>query len=214
LANILALVPMKMGLPDVLDRRAVFLARELEYHEAEIGEHRVEACIRVCPEQGDGRPYSGHAAARNATLEQYLRPHHTHVLWIDADLTDYPFDLAARLHAIDSDGIVAPFPFIEGTSQFYDIQGFIDEQGRRADCRQPYIAGGDLIPMLAVGCCYLAPAALYRTGVRYRPVSGHTEHWSVCMAARALGMRVTAARELTVAHADLPKYGEPWHVHS
>lgn len=200
MANILALVPIKPDLPAALYQGALrllgTLAPDIERH------------AEVCDEVGDGRPYSAHAAARNAMLDRYLRPEHSHVLWIDADLTSYPPDLAAQLLAIDPDGIVAPFVLIEGTDRFYDTRGFVDLEGRRALPWPPYLMGGDRIPMQSVGCCYLAPARAFQPS-RYAPIHGHTEHYSICA---AFGGLIWAARSVTVEHANLPRYGEPWHA--
>lgn len=212
MANILVLIPVKPTLPPALQERAVQLLAALEIQEREIGEHTIAAHIRTCPEPGDGRPFSGHAAARNAMLDAYLTTEHTHVLWIDADLVEYPADLATRLHAIDAGAIVAPFPLIEGSARFYDIRGFVEVDGQRARPWGEHLSGGDLIPMQAVGCCYLAPASVYREGkARYEPTPSHTEHMSVCQAARAGGTLVWASRRTIVYHANLPAWGEDWH---
>lgn len=201
--TILVLIPIRPGLPDVLRERARELRATLE---------GCEAHARLCSARGDGRPFSAHAAARNEMLARYLRLEHTHVLWIDADVVAYPPDLPARLLAIADSAIVAPFPFIEGSGRFYDTYGFVDAEGRRASPWGDYLRGGDLIPMQAVGTCYLAPAALYHDGARYEPTPGHTEHWSVCAAARDVGTPIWAARRITVEHARLPAYGEQWHT--
>lgn len=208
MAKILVLIPVNPRLPGALLASAHRLRRALELEEATIGEHWFECHIETCDAVGDGRPFSAHAMARNAMLGRYLRPDHTHVLWIDADLTDYPRDLATRLHAIDPDGIVAPFVCIEGTDRFYDTRGFVDIGGRRAEPHAPYLVGGDLVPMQAVGCCYLAPARAYQDK-RYEPTEGHTEHYSICAGFSGL---VWAARRIVVAHANLPRYGEAWHT--
>ena len=211
MANILVLVPVKLGLATALHERAGVLAQALTAHEYLTEGHQIEAYLRVCSETGDERMYSGHAAARNAMLDLYLQPAHTHVLWIDADLVEYPNDLATRLHACSSTGIIAPFPLIEGGALFYDTRGFVDTSGRRATHEVPYIEGDGLIPMWAVGCCYLAPAAIFQSGQRYTLVSGETEHYSVCAAALGMGYTVQATRRINVWHANLPKFGEKWH---
>lgn len=174
-------------------------AREL------LGRLSEETRVRVCPEPGDERPFSAHAAARNKMLELYLKKEHTHVLWIDADVVDYPADLASRLYNLDSDGIIAPTPLIEGSARFYDVYGFVDSHGRRLERPYPpYLAN----PLMSVGTCYLAPAALYHAGARYEPTDGHTEHYSVCRRAK----RVSSTADVVVYHANLPKYGEEWHA--
>lgn len=199
----IALIPIKPDLHPDLRARAAELAARLD----------CETQLRICPEVGDGRPFSAHVAARNAMLDLFLRADHTHVLWIDADVTDYDPVLPIQLRAVDPFGIVAPFVLIEGGARFYDTLGFVDSEGNRAMRDAPYFAGAaDLIPMRSVGTCYLAPASLYRAGARYAPTEGETEHWSVCEVARARGMAITAVRSLTVAHAKLYHYGEAWHT--
>jgi hypothetical protein len=203
---------MKPTLHTALRERATRLLRSLEAHSYAIGQHPVEAHIRTCYETGNGVPYSAHARARNATLDEYLRPSHTHVLWIDADIVSYPPDLISRLLAPFTAGIVAPLPLIEDTDRFYDVVGFLDIHGKRLPIYPPYLSGdSDLVPMRAVGTCYLIPASIYRDGARYEPTTGHTEHYTVMAAAAEAGMRISCLRSLTIAHADLPKYGEAWH---
>jgi hypothetical protein len=155
--------------------------------------------------------YTAHAAARNRLLDRYLRPHHTHVLWIDADLVRVPATLPMQLIERSDGGIIAPLVVIEGTQTFYDTHGFIEVSGRAFGATPPYTTQRDeVIDCLSVGCCYLAPAELYLGGVRYHTTSGHTEHWSVCQAALAHGLPVRACRSLKVEHASLPKYGVAW----
>lgn len=206
MTNILILIPIKPDLLAALRVRVFELLTAFEATERTIGEHAIESRVRVCAEVGDGRPFSAHAKARNAMLDLYLQPHHTHVLWIDADLVEYGGDLATRLHAIDSEGIIAPLPLIEGTNRFYDVRGFIDSKGHAARPYPPYFDKG--VPMQAVGACYMAPASLYHAGARYEPTEGHTEHYSVC---RKAG-RVSVAPDLIVYHANLPAWGEDWHI--
>ncbi len=193
--TILALIPISASGNDALASHAWAMAATLE---------GCEVRVRICAEQGDKRPYSAHAEARNAMLDLYLKEKHTHVLWIDADVVDYPKDLAAQLLARDDAGIIAPVPLIEGTNRFYDVYGFIDMQGRRVDRPYPPYPDGE---MRSVGTCYLANAALYHTGARYAPTKGHTEHYSVCRHAA----RVSVAGDVVVYHADLPKWGIAWH---
>lgn len=212
MANILTLIPVKPNIIPGLRERAIALLKALRDREHERGEHTIEAHIRDCPEVGDGRRFSPHAAARNAMLDRYLHKHHTHVLWIDADLVGYPPDLPSWLHAIEPAGIVAPLPLIEGSARFYDVLGFVEPDGRHAHPWPPYLRDeGELVAMQAVGACYLAPAELFQSGLRYEPVPSQTEHYSVCIAHAVAGYRVSATRAIQVAHADLPKWGEPFH---
>jgi len=162
--------------------------------------------------------YARHAAIRNHMLDAYLTDKHTHVLWIDSDLVDYPADLPTMLLAAEGD-IVAPLALLDPSParlsrfispmRFYDIGGFI-ERGHRANLHPPFfVQQGPVIELDCVGCCYIAPAALYRAGVRYRPAHTdyYVEHWSVMQAAQRRGYRIVALTDIAAVHAWLPDYG-------
>ena len=53
------------------------------------------------------------ATLRNALLAEYLQPAHELVLWLDADVVEYPADLVAQLHAANPGGVSAPLVLIE-----------------------------------------------------------------------------------------------------
>ena len=53
------------------------------------------------------------ATLRNALLQEYLRPEHEYVLWLDADVVDYPPDLVGQLHGLNPGGVSAPLVLIE-----------------------------------------------------------------------------------------------------
>ena len=154
--------------------------------------------------------YMRHATVRNYMLDTYLCAHHTHVLWIDSDLIDYPAELPSLLMEAAHGAIVAPFALLDRwPNRFYDIGGFI-EHGNRARMWAPFFAQqGDVIDLDSVGCCYLAPASLYHAGVRYRPppTDYYVEHWSVMQEAKRRGYRVCALRDVRVVHAWLPDFG-------
>lgn len=171
----------------------------------------------------DGRKYGTNAQARNLLIECYLRPEHTHVFWLDVDLIDIPDDLIDRLLSIDHKAIVAPFVFVEMLNKgepvsfnnggwFYDTGGFA-RNGIFAYPFAPYFNGlvSGINEMDSVGCCYIAPAELYRQGCRYEPVGDEVEHLSFCRQASERGTRIFADTTLKVEHAFLPKYGERWH---
>lgn len=53
------------------------------------------------------------ATLRNALLDEYLAPAHELVLWLDADVVEYPSDMVAQLHAANPGGVAAPLVLIE-----------------------------------------------------------------------------------------------------
>lgn len=172
----------------------------------------------------DGRKYGVHAQARNLLIECYLRPEHTHVLWLDVDLVSVPSNLIEKLLKTSATDVVAPFVFVERLNSnepasmtnggwFYDTGGFKRLSGSYAMPFPPHFDGENeqLVEMGSVGCCYLVPANLYRDGCHYAPNALEVEHISFCRQARERGVRIFADSKLKVEHAFLPKYGEAWH---
>jgi Anp1 len=170
----------------------------------------------------DERPYGSHAQARNQMIEMSMNRKHTHVLWLDVDLVRVPADLIERLLEVSNLAAVAPFVYVERLDParnpsrtnggwFYDIGGFV-RNGEPAQMYHPLWADykGGTIEMDSIGCCYLAPADVYRDGCRYQPVRDEVEHVSFFAQARARHWRVLATDAVTVEHAFLPKYGEKW----
>ena len=205
---ILVAIPFLPALPQPLITRMRANADAL--YEANAGELEV-VIMDGTTHPAPGAPrYSGHAAARNKLIDTYLKPDHSHVLWIDSDIVSYPLDLVDQLHAM-GDGIVAPLVLIEETQTFYDTHGFVDVDGRPFTPQPPYArCRENLIPCQAVGCCYLIPASVYRDRARYRTTPNHTEHFSICQAAKSTGLSVQAVRSIRVEHANLPRYGVAW----
>jgi len=168
---------------------------------------------------GTGK-YAGHAASRNRLIDLFLTDGHTHVLWLDVDLVTVPANLIERLLAISSEEIVAPHIYVERVDParpssfrnggwFYDTGAFI-QRGQTRHMWNPNLPG--LQEMDSVGCCYLAPAALYRTGARYAPEGDEIEHLSLMRQAKERGYRILTTDSILVEHCYLPKYGEPWHT--
>lgn len=70
------------------------------------------------------RRRAGIAAARNDLLDQTLAPHHDWVLWIDADVLDYPKDILARL-AASKGRIVVPHCVLDAAGPSFDLNSFL-----------------------------------------------------------------------------------------
>lgn len=167
------------------------------------------------PDRPVRRDYSNHAAVRNTMLDLFLRPEHTHVLWIDSDLIAYPADLPRRLMAMAPDGLAAPLVTLEdqGEDRHYDIAGFIEREGGPWSRVHPpwFDQPGPVVELVSVGCCYLACADIYRAGARYAHTDGYVEHYAVGTFARAMGRPVRADTRIRAVHGWLPKYGEENH---
>jgi hypothetical protein len=161
----------------------------------------------------NGHKYGPNAQARNQLLDECLRPAHSHVLWLDADLIGAPADLIEQLLAVSARAIVAPMIALEPPGDwFYDTGGF-RLNGIGAAPHGPIFPGyaGGVIELESVGTCYLAPADIYRAGARYSVTGNEVEHVSLCAAARVMGYPVYATDAATVTHAYLPAHGEAWH---
>ena len=162
--------------------------------------------------------YANVARARNHILDEHLRDEHTDVLWIDADIVEFPTDLYTRLRAV-SDGIVAPLCLIEDTDppMFYDIAGF-RERNPELPTRhyEPWFDSYDpVVEMLSVGACVVIPAEVHRRfrfeAQKPRDPFNNTDWFTLMENARAAGYRVLCDTTTRVYHAKLPDYGEEWH---
>lgn len=155
------------------------------------------------------RRYGNNARARNELIEKYLKPEHTHVLWMDVDIVEVPEDIIEQLAEVTETDIVAPFVLIEGTERFYDVGGF-QQLGCWFDFAWPHCLGGTICGVDSVGSCYLVPAEVYRQGARYRPRGNDVEHGSLMNQARQMGYRVYACRNIVAYHANMDKWEGEW----
>lgn len=219
--TVLIATPARLSTPKPLMDRSAVLQRRLSYMgsmERALYLNTQPATLAV---QGKFLP---NARARNELLERFLRPYHEWVLWIDADIIEYPANMLRVLMGIseaNDRAIVAPMVWVERVVEdappdipvggwFYDTGGFVRDDGTYADFVTGVEGDGDEIEMLSVGCVYLAPADIYRRGVRYEPVGNEVEHLSAMRQARALGTKVLATKKINVIHAYLPRWGEAW----
>jgi len=157
------------------------------------------------------------ADVRQGMVNDYLRPDHTHVLMIDADVAYTPKTVTDLLRTSKTD-IVAPAVYIEDTGawdqaiprrEWYDTWGFIDAEGTRVNIFPPYFdMPGPIVPMSCVGTMYLVPAELFRQGAQYQAVDGFVDHLSICAFARNAGRKVLCNLGIIVQHPRLTDYGE------
>lgn len=162
------------------------------------------------------------ARARNFLLSSTLQDE-AWVLWLDADLVDYPPDLLARLMAADKDIIVPRCVLPDGRD--YDLNSFRFDPARgpaehprhmQDGLHQPprgfgraYL--GDLPPMLGPqsidsvgGTALLIRADLHRNGLNFPAFShrGYIETEGLAMMAKDMGHTCWALPELIITHAD------------
>lgn len=140
------------------------------------------------------------------------------VLWLDADLVDYPPDLLARLLATGRDIVVPHCVLPDGRT--FDLNSFRltgDEDPRHlADgIFQPprgagrlYLdafAGQDIVPLDGVGgTALLVRADLHREGLCFPPYShrGYIETEGLAVMAKDMGVTSWGLPDLRIVHAD------------
>jgi hypothetical protein len=211
--RVLVAIPYKPDLHDHLYHRMIELSDALIWGNPD---YQIDI-MRVCEKFvfTGKEPYAHpQATVRNALLDKFLKPEHDLVMWIDADMVDYPADIITQLDRANPGGVTAPIVLVEGSNQFYDTYGYVQE-GKKVRPWPPYFFPSQdrrLITMDAVGCAYLIPAEVYRNG-RYTTTPEHTEHMSICRLAGALGLPIMCYTEMVIYHADLPRYGLNWHGH-
>lgn len=233
--TVLVLIPIKPTLNPILADRAAYLARQMLPACPDL-ELTIVMDGRGCPsEPGDSTPWSKVTRIRNNLLKSVNLQEHEWVMWVDADLVEYPADLAQWLvhgaMTYANNGVCAPTVLIEGRTTFYDWAAFINRgmshirptqrahiEGRNINCAPPYYdesdvrGGGSHVLMDCVGACYAVHRDIYLSGVRHQDHPSFTDHFPICEAAYAMGRSVVALPNVEVRHADLSKYaGESWH---
>lgn len=220
--KILVLIPTKPNIKPEILRISV----ELEYKMRRACYGLVDT-VRDMRGEGDHRIHNLESRAihvgkiRQEIIEEYLRPHHTHVLSIDADVIRYTPRIPMDLLATSSNDVVAPlvtidrnapdFVFHGHKQRYYDTAGFV-ESGHWCHLFPPFFDSSESIVSLdGVGCFYMVPAEVFRNGGTYEHTTGYTEHFSICKKAREMGMKVLCNTGLVVEHAWLPMYGEECH---
>jgi hypothetical protein len=152
--------------------------------------------------------------------------HYDYLLWIDADIIDFPLDMPSRLIEGNPTGISAPMVLIEGSNTFYDYTAFVIKgqdhieprsrnciHGRNLKPQSPYwinVPTETVVELDCVGTITLVPSWVYKFA-RYEDHPAFTDHYPLCKAVRDAGLKVTVDRSLLAYHANLPAYGESWH---
>lgn len=214
-ASVLALIPVKAGMHPDLQRRALELAGRMPAANPWIDLVTVFDSRVLAKDPGDTTPWSKVTRVRNTLLDCFKLSAFTHVLWIDADLVEYPADLPSQLIKANPHGVSSCPVFIEDREgEFYDTAAFVGLDDRHWEVFSPHhadAAGRQVVDVAGVGCLYTVPVPVYQTGVRHTDHPTNTDHWAICQAARKLGRTVTVDMRLRALHANLPKYGEAWH---
>ena len=214
--SVLVATPARAGTPGRILAQADEVYANLSY-----GQRERALYLNTQPDYAE--KFMPNAAARNQLIDRWLQPWQEWVLWLDVDIIETPPDLIERLIEVSErhgNGIAAPMVWMETVGDgpvgfdnggwFYDTGGFMTDDGLYADYYEGPQGAGDELLMQSVGCVYLAPAWLYRQGVRYNPTGGAVEHVSFCREARRRGLDIVATKAVKVIHAFLPEWGETW----
>jgi glycosyltransferase involved in cell wall biosynthesis len=160
------------------------------------------------------------ARVRNRLLNRCLKDHEW-VLWIDADVIDYPPDLIEQLMAGQRD--IAAACCIKPDGSIFDHNTFIFHPNKAAAERDEFLVDGLFQPPTATGRRYLdsAPAPwvpvdgvggtallirgnLHRQGLNFPTYSykGYIETEGLAAMARDMGVECWGARDITVTHVN------------
>ncbi len=160
------------------------------------------------------------ARCRNELLQQTLKDEEW-VLWIDADLLDYPEDVLSRLLASGKD-IVAPHCVLEPGGRTFDMNSFRFRDPKLKDSvedmrdevyvppeggARAYLAEYRGTPLLELdgvgGTMLLVRADLHRQGLVFpvAPYRGYLETEGLAMMARDWGIRCWGLPDLEILHA-------------
>lgn len=227
MSKILIAIPIKPSLNPVLLSKCLDLVGKMP---AANPKHEFTTYLDFTPikkEEGDNTPWAKVARARNLLLTKVDYKAYDYILWIDADVVDYPADMPSKLIAGNPEGISAPSVLVEDWQNvFYDWAAFIYKgkshieptnrnriEGRNINPYSHWNNGeiGDVIDMDCVGTITMVPTWIYATGVAYTNHPAFTDHYPLCKVCTDTGKRVTCDRSIIAYHANLPKYGEAFH---
>lgn len=215
--NLLIPAPVRPNLAESVYKQFAVRLQALVDTTTEAG-HNVDVVFdrKVYPRRDGENFFARFARLRNDIIREHLKPHHTDVLWIDADIIDFPATLALDLREA-SPGIVSPIVLIEGTRQNYDTAGMRESYEERSRMYEPWFDADDpLVELYATGACVMVPARVHRSipFVAQSPddPTWNTEWTSVCEGARRrYDIRTHVLTDYPIYHANLPDYGEAWH---
>lgn len=238
--RILILIPTKPTLCQALRSRSIELTARLPDGNPDHELIIVHDYRKVESLPTDKTAWARVTRARQALLDSFhlLIFKFDYVLWIDADVVEYPPDMPSRLIEANPDGIAAPMVFVEGReARFYDWAAFIQSgrshiepanpvqiKGRNLAHDAPYwdveppdrtFGHMGIMPMDCVGTIVMIPSNLM-TGHIFEDHSVFTDWFTLCKKARKIiGPRgVVVDRGCVTLHADLGsgKYlNESWH---
>jgi hypothetical protein len=218
--KILVLVPMKVNLKPGIKELCMAQLEALDK-----GNPELDLTV-IVDTRGQGDAHIWHndvrvhhlAPIRNAIVADHLKDHDA-ILWIDADMVSYPANIATDLWELHDGGIAAPLILNAHSNQFYDTLGFTYKVGNRLYNANPkphyFFHIRDQRPAYnveSVGCMYLINADIYRKGGKHEFVhKRQTDHYSLCLKAKELGLPIRVYEMLVARHAYLPQFGERVH---
>lgn len=118
------------------------------------------------------------AHIRNIVIEEYLQPSvHEYVLWVDADVVDYPPNLITLLHTANPGGVTAPTVLIEGSnSEAYHSRCRRGICGGRAQTERHY-QFYDRAAFIVAGTNITSNPSFPGNAMAFPPYLGGTQLW-------------------------------------
>lgn len=230
MSDVLVILIIKPQMNSFLQRNAIEKATDMlltdENHNLSL---HIDRRPIIIPKESMRTPWSKVTRARNRVLSDLQFWDYSHLLWVDADVVDYPCDMASRLIDINPEGVTAPLVLIEDSANlFYDFAASIIKDKSLIRCHdRSRIVGRNLqheppywpiepterfVEMDCVGTITMVNTNIYLNDQEsYIDHPAYTDHFNICSMARAEGKKVGIDRECVAWHANLPKYGELWH---
>ncbi len=123
--RVLVAIPIKPEMHPYLKKNAIEHASELV-----LGNPKFDVVLHfdfteIPKVPTDVRPWSKVARIRNKIVDSVKWDTYDYVLWIDADVVEYPKDILTQLIEANPTGICSPLVLIEKTELWYDWAAFV-----------------------------------------------------------------------------------------
>jgi len=125
MSKILTCIPVKPGMNPGLMAKCLSLAGSMPSFNPVHSMATYYDHTPIARELSDHTPWSRVCRARNMILDRIKLDQWDYLLWVDADVVDYPMDMPTRLIAGNPGGVSAPMVLIEGRKEFYDWAAFV-----------------------------------------------------------------------------------------
>lgn len=211
MSKICVVIPFKPSLHGILRARAFTLASALPKFNPDHEFTLIFDAQHEPPQLSDSTAWSKVCRVRNRVVDTLFGEScdFSHILWIDADVVQYPMDMPTKLIEVNPNGVTSPLVLTEDMGNW-----FYDTAATGLKHEPPYWPVEPTTELADVDCTgtiVMMPAHYYFRGIRHEDHPTRTDWWPICQFALEREHRVCIHRGVVARHANLPKYGEPWH---